>query len=123
MEDPQQNKTPCRRSARILLRIPLFISSAGSSEGMEWELVETLVVSQHGAMVRTRQDFPVGITLDIRMRDKNRSARARVVWTSSQRTPKGIDLGFEIIDQTGFWEITFPPDRWSQKTAPRSPTR
>ena len=58
--------------------------------------------------------------LDIRVRDRGRSARARVVWTSSKFTPGAVELGFEILDQEGFWEINFPADRWSERTRPNS---
>lgn len=102
-----------RRSTRILLRVPLIINVVGESTDNNWEPVETITVSQHGGMVRTRQTFEVGSTLEIRIRDKNRTARARVAWVSSKLTPQGFELGFEILDQEGFWEINFPPDRWS----------
>ncbi len=108
---------PRRRSARMVLRVPLFINSSDSDGGTEWEPVETVMVSLHGGMLRAKQNFQVGDTLDLRVRDKQRSARARVVWTSSELTPNGhIELGFEILDQEGFWEINFPADRWSQRT-------
>jgi hypothetical protein len=108
---------PRRRSARIVLRVPLFINSSDTNGETEWEPVETVMVSLHGGMLRAKQNFQVGDTLDLRVRDKERSARARVVWTSSEMTSSGVvELGFEIMDQEGFWEINFPPDRWSQRT-------
>lgn len=109
---------PRRRSARIVLRVPLFINFADSNGETDWEPVETVMVSLHGGMLRARQNFQVGDTLDIRVRDQGRSARARVVWTSSELTPHGVELGFEILDQDGFWDINFPADRWSEKTHP-----
>jgi hypothetical protein len=108
---------PRRRSARIVLRVPLFINSSGSNGETDWEPVETVMVSLHGGMLRAKQNFQVGDTLDLRVRDKDRSARAKVVWTSSEMTSQGVvELGFEIMDQEGFWQINFPPDRWSQRT-------
>lgn len=112
----EDNQHPRRRSARIVLRVPLFINSSDSNGGTDWEPVETVMVSLHGGMLRAKQNFQVGDTLDIRVRDKDRSARARVVWTTSEVTTGGaVELGFEILDQEGFWEINFPPDRWSQR--------
>jgi hypothetical protein len=102
-----------RRSLRIVMRIPLLISPADSADLAEWEPVETLVISLHGGLVRTRQQMQVGTTLDIRMRNRNRSTRGRVVWIGSEGNGKGFDLGFEILEPPGFWEIQFPPDRWS----------
>jgi len=124
IETPAEEKpVRRRRSIRIVLRIPLIINVVASSPETEWEPVETVTVSQHGAMIRTRQNFQVGDTLDIRVRNKDRSAQARVVWRSSRATPEGVELGLEILEQTGFWEITFPPDRWSERTHPRAADR
>jgi hypothetical protein len=107
---------PRRRSARMVLRVPLFINSANTNGETDWEPVETVMVSLHGGMLRAKQNFQVGDTLDIRVRGKDRSARARVVWTGTEVTANGVvELGFEILDQEGFWEINFPPDRWSQR--------
>ena len=111
----EEKAAPRRRSTRILLRVPLIINAVGESVETEWEPVETITVSQHGGMVRAKQNFQVGDTLEIRVRDKDRSAHARVAWRSTQVTPRGVELGFEILDQEGFWEISFPPDRWSTK--------
>ena len=100
-----------RRSARIVLRIPLLVNEAGDAPETQWEPVETIMVSEHGGMIRAKQNFQIGSTLDIRVRNKDRSAQARVVWTSTKVNSGGVELGFEIVDQTGFWEIKFPPDK------------
>ena len=114
-----ETTTPRRRSSRILLRVPLIVNTVDASE-MEWEPVETVTVSKHGAMIRTQQNFRVGDTLEIRVRNKDRSARARVAWKSTKITPQGVELGFEILDEDGFWEITFPPERRTDR--PPDPT-
>lgn len=108
---PEEEMAGRRRSARMVLRVPLLVNVANSPPDREWEPVETIMVSRHGGMVRAKSYFQVGETLDVRVRNRDRSARARVVWTSSQVTPNGLELGFEIIGEDGFWEITFPPDR------------
>jgi PilZ domain-containing protein len=108
-----------RRSTRILLRVPLLVSTPETSPEEDWEPVETVMVSQHGGMIRTRKGFKVGATLEIRMRTKDRIARARVVWKSAEVTPQGIELGFEIMDDPQFWDINFPPDTWSERTRSR----
>ena len=113
-ESSKQDPVYKRRSSRIVRRIPLLINTADNSVEKEWESVKTVVVSQHGGMIRTHQEFGVGAVLDIRLHDRERSARARVVWTSSKSTPQGLELGFEILDQNGFWDMTFPPDHVAQ---------
>ncbi len=104
----------------MVLRLPVLINATDSSADTEWEQVETVLVSLHGGMVRTHQRFEVGSTLDIRLVNEGRSARGRVAWTSAQPTPQGADLGFEILDDIGFWGINFPPDRRSVVRAPHA---
>lgn len=94
----------------MVLRVPLLVNAVNSEQETEWEPVETIMVSEHGGMIRARQNFQIGSTLDIRVRNKDRFAQARVVWTSTKVTAQGMELGFEIVDQEGFWEIKFPPD-------------
>jgi hypothetical protein len=93
-----------------LLRLPLTIGATDPNLAADWENVETIMVSFHGGMVRTHQNFEVGTILEIRMHDKDRAAHARVVWVSAEQTPQGLELGFEIVDEQGFWGIKFPPD-------------
>ena len=112
-------EVPRRRSARVVLRIPILVRVAKGSAEIEWEDVQTVLVSLHGGLIRTHQLLPLGAALDIRMRYQERSARARVVWRSPESTEQMFDLGFEILDPPGFWEFNFPPDRWSEKTHPQ----
>ena len=100
---------------RIVMRVPLFVSPAGAPPTAEWEPVETLVISLHGGMIRSRQRFLVGTTLDIRMRNTQRFTRGRVVWTAAGERELAFEVGFEILEPPGFWEINFPEDRWNEK--------
>ena len=86
-----------RRSLRIVMRVPLFVSPAGAPSTDEWEPVETLVISLHGGMIRSRRQFPVGTTLDIRKRDTQRFTRGRVVWSAAGAKNFVFELGFEIL--------------------------
>jgi hypothetical protein len=95
--------------------VPLYVSPAGAPANAEWEPVETLVISLHGGMIRSRQKFPVGTTLDIRMRNTQRFTRGRVVWTAAGERELVFEIGFEILEPPGFWEINFPEDRWTEK--------
>jgi hypothetical protein len=101
-----------RRSLRMVMRVPLYVSPANAPATAEWEPVETLVISLHGGMIRSRQQFPVGTTLDIRMRNHQRFTRGRVVWTGVGARELAFEIGFEILEPPGFWEIEFPEDRW-----------
>jgi hypothetical protein len=108
-----------RRSTRVVLRIPILVRVADGSREAEWEAAETVLVSLHGGLIRTRQPLPKGTALDIRTRFPERSARARVAWRSPGPTDQEFDLGLEILDPLDFWEFNFPADRWSETTRPR----
>jgi hypothetical protein len=104
-----------RRSLRIVMRVPLYVCPINSPVTEEWEPVETLVISLHGGMIRCRQRYPIGTTLDIRMRNQQRFTRGRVVWTAVGARDLAFEVGFEILEPPGFWDIKFPEDRWSEK--------
>jgi len=114
MERVSAEQSDRRRSLRIVMRVPLYVSPANAPASAEWEPVETLVVSMHGGMIRTRQKFPVGTTLDIRMRNAQKSTRGRVVWTSVGTRDRPFDVGFELLEPPGFWGIKFPENKWSE---------
>jgi CBS domain-containing protein len=120
MEGVSTERMIRRRSLRIVMRVPLYVSPANAPATAEWEPVETLVVSLHGGMIRSRQQFAVGTTLDIRMRNTQRFTRGRVVWTAAAGRDHAYEVGFEILDPPGFWEIKFPEDRWSEGEHPLS---
>ncbi len=96
---------------RMVMRVPLYVSAADSSFSAEWEAVETLVISLHGGMIRSRQQFPIGTLLDIRVRNKQRFTRGRVVWTDAGAGDFGFEVGFELLEPPGFWEIKFPESK------------
>ena len=104
-----------RRSLRIVMRVPLFVSPTDAGPTAEWEPVETVVISLHGGMIRSHQQFPIGTTLDIRMRNTQRFTRGKVVWTAAGERELVFEVGFEILEGPGFWEINFPEDRWTEK--------
>lgn len=110
-----------RRSGRILLRVPLLVGGVNSSASTEWEQVETLMVSLHGGLLRTHQDFAAGTMLEIWMRNSDLTAHARVVWKSPRATAQGVELGFEIVDHPGFWDVRFSKDAGPVSAKPPKP--
>jgi hypothetical protein len=118
METVTTERVTRRRSLRIVMRVPLYVSPAGAPPTAEWEPVETLVINLHGGLIRSRQLFPIGTLLDIRMRNTPRSTRGRVVWTASGATEPAHEVAFEILEPPGFWEVNFPADRWSEAAQP-----
>jgi len=114
MEGVSKERTVRRRSLRIVMRVPLYVSPVDAPATVEWEPVETLLISLHGGMLRSRRRFPLGTILDIRMRNKQRFTRGRVVWTAAGASDLAFEIGFEILEPPGFWEIKFPEDRWTE---------
>ena len=92
------------------MRVPLLVNALDCTKPTDWEQVDTLVISLHGGLIRTRQSFPAGVLLELRMCLCERTARARVVWTASGNG-EGFEVGFEVLEP-GFWDVKFPPDRW-----------
>ena len=123
MEGVSKEQVFRRRSLRIVMRVPLFVNPSDAPPTSEWEPVETLVISMHGGMIRSRQQFPVGTTLDIRTRNAQRFTRGRVVWTAEGTAGLAFEVGFEILEPPGFWEIKFPEDRWTERQQVSSPRR
>jgi hypothetical protein len=115
MESVSTGRKVRRRSLRIVMRVPLYVSPINAPATADWEAVETVIVSLYGGMIRSRASFPKGTTLHIRMRDKQRFTRGRVVWEAAGAKDWAFEIGFEILDPPGFWEITFPADRWSEE--------
>ena len=123
MEGVSRELVVRRRSLRIVRRVPLFISPTDAPGSAEWEPVETVVISLYGGMIRSRHRYPIGTTLYIRLRDEQRFTRGRVVWTAVGAKDGAFEIGFEILEPPGFWEITFPPDRRSEEAQSASPKR
>ena len=57
-EELSTERTYRRRSLRIVMRVPLFVNPTDAPATAEWEPVETLVISLHGGMIRSRQQIP-----------------------------------------------------------------
>lgn len=123
---PMNNASPQpgtrRRSLRIVMRVSLLVNAVDSPGLTDWEQVETVVISLHGGLMRTRQSFPAGALLELRMCRNDRTTRARVVWASSGANGKEYELGFEVLEP-GFWDIEFPPDRWQPGPQPQAARR
>jgi len=111
MDDASEQPGYQRRSLRMVMRVPLLVNVVDGARPTDWEQVETLVISLHGGLIRTRQSFPAGALLELRMCLCERTARARVVWIALGANAKAYEVGFETLEP-GFWDVKFPPDRW-----------
>ena len=97
-----------RRSVRKAAHIPLQLSL--EMPGHPWTVdAETLLVSQHGALVELPRSLPVHHPLRVVRLDTFSQAQAHVAWY--QRKQNGhIELGIEFVDCENFWQIDWPEE-------------
>lgn len=104
-----------RRSSRVLVNIPVIISSV-KTKGVPFEApAVTLVVSKHGAKIQTTLHMEVGTYVRLTNPSSNHSQLARVAWVgkSDDRVAR-LAFGIELDDPQNFWGIYLPPEDWME---------
>jgi hypothetical protein len=107
-----QLDTGRRRSMRVLLSVPIFVTGQ-TREGEKFEeQTRTLVVNAHGALI----SLAARVTAEQRIRVSNRATRksmdCRVVYVGNRAAGK-MQMGVEFTEPCpSFWQIDFPPDDW-----------
>lgn len=100
-----------RQSDRVSFRMPLEASWVESSGLVRREVVQTLLVSRNGGVLRLQEKFFAGQEVTLRRPlegDRVRSARARVV-AEIDKEPEGFLYAVHLLDSRGdFWDIEFP---------------
>ena len=99
-----------RRSARLQRRFPLVLRWQDFQGNAREELVETELISKHGGMVLSPVSFKPGEDVYVWWPEKQRGARARIVFRQLGRVENLAELGLEFLDTDNFWEVEFPPD-------------
>jgi hypothetical protein len=92
-----------RRSPRKIAAIPVTLSS--EKIGGTWkENTETVLLSQHGAMVLCKHAAKSGETIHLKREDTGQETDARVAW---QRTSNNDELrvGVEFTTSENFWGL------------------
>ena len=93
-----------RRGERKARRIHLTIRPVGSLD-TEQELAETLLVSQHGGLLVSRAHFKLLDRIWLTWPERQRSARAKIVYRRVAGPGGLIELGFTFEDVENFWEL------------------
>ncbi|NIR72020.1 PilZ domain-containing protein [candidate division KSB1 bacterium] len=99
-----------RRSQRLAVTIPLFVSSLDKSIEFA-EPCETLDVSGHGCLIRTSKLIKPGISLRLDIPYSQRVATARSVRSVAERSL--LKLGLELDRPHNLWGIHSPPEDWA----------
>lgn len=100
-----------RRGDRVLIRVPIRLRAIGTAQPAEQE-AETVVVSRHGALLRSPTPMTSGSTIEIRHGVSRQVETFRVVWVSPKAQEGQHDIGVECVNPLhNFWGIRFPPQR------------
>ena|SRR5271167_3496510 len=107
-----QLDTGRRRSMRVLLSVPIYVTGQ-NREGQKFEeQTRTLVVNAHGALI----SLAAKVIAEQRIQVSNRATRkvmdCRVVYVGNPAAGK-MQMGVEFIEPCpSFWQIDFPPEDW-----------
>jgi hypothetical protein len=101
-----------RRSMRVLLSVPIFVSGKNSGEADFREETRTLVVNAHGALISLAAQVIAGQQVTVSNKATRQSLQCRIVYLGSSQAGK-VQMGIEFEKPSpAFWQIDFPPDDW-----------
>jgi hypothetical protein len=97
-----------RRSGRISKEVPIILLGTDTSGRVFSEETHTLVLSLHGAGIRSSARFAPDEVLMMRLADSGREAEIRLVGHLGE-DPRGSVYGVAFCDPNlDFWQIEFP---------------
>lgn len=101
-----------RRSMRVILGVPLFVSGL-DCEGSKFKVeARTVVFNAHGALIVSAVELQKGQMIEITHKLTRESRGCRVVHASSPQAGK-FESGIEFLQPSAsFWRIAFPPEDW-----------
>ena len=98
-----------RRSGRISKQVPIILLGTDTSGRVFSEETHTLVLSLHGAGIRSRNKFAPDEVLTMRLADSGRETDIRLVGRLGEDS-RGNVFGITFCDPNlDFWQIEFPP--------------
>ncbi len=109
----EQGSTSARRSTRVQIDVLVEIKGEGFAYAGE-----TVIVSMHGALIRTCAQLQIGMPVFVYVHRTGKSARARVVF-ATHRTE--CLYGVEFDQPVNIWEIRNIPLDWNGKRSSTPP--
>lgn len=101
-----------RRSDRLLLRVPIKIFGKTKDGRQTQEEAEVVIVSRHGALVRSASPFEKGTTIELLNKYARKQAPFRVIWCSDHPVSDRWDVGVETaVHAEDFWGVQFPTEK------------
>jgi hypothetical protein len=101
-----------RRSARVLLSVPVFVKGVLPDGNTFEEEARTLVVNAHGALLSLSIALPTGQQFTLTHKLTRKSLECKTVFVGKPQAGKA-QVGIEFLNATPmFWQIDFPPEDW-----------
>jgi hypothetical protein len=101
-----------RRSARVLLSVPVLVKGTLPDGKAFQEEARTLVVNAHGALLALNSPLRAGQALTLTHKLTRESLDCRTVYVGNPQGGKA-QVGIEFVKAApGFWQVDFPPDDW-----------
>jgi hypothetical protein len=101
-----------RRSARVLLSVPVLVKGTLPNGTAFEEEARTLVVNAHGALLALNSPLRGGQALTLTHKLTRQSLECRTVYVGNPQGGKA-QVGIEFVKSApGFWQIDFPPEDW-----------
>jgi hypothetical protein len=111
-----------RQSDRVSFRMPLEASWMEPSGLVQRAVVQTLLVSRNGGVLRMQEKFFAGQELSLKRpldSDRIKTARARIV-AEIDREPEGFLYAIHILEpRVDFWDIEFPAPHQAEEALAR----
>lgn len=108
--DPLANR---RRSTRLTIAIPIFISGTDALGKEFRERAHTIVVNKHGAKIVSIHQLAVGAEITIENPAMGGAAKAAVLALGAPNGPAGLpEVIVQLSEARNIWGIEFPPEDW-----------
>jgi hypothetical protein len=107
-----------RRSTRVEVVVPVYLSGRDASGQSIQELTETTTVNLHGARLKTRNRVLVGMQITVENPATGKAEKA--ICVSVEEPQPGETLHFiavQLIHPCNLWQIENPPEDWAQVQA------
>ena len=97
-----------RRSQRSLRNIPIRVVGDGKDGKRVDEPAEAVIISAHGALIRTSAEFRPGTDITVENPETQQSACFRVIWAAEKPLQGKWDLGLELgAGRATLWGVDF----------------
>jgi PilZ domain-containing protein len=99
-----------RRAGRVIMRVPVEVCGVAQDGTPMEESAHTVVVSPHGALIRTSRPLQLGSEVTITNRFSHRTGIFRVAWIGENQREDLWEIGIDALGpHEDFWGVRFPP--------------